>query len=186
MQALTSIGGFLRGSAYSLNPYTGCAFGACGGCPFCSVRALPVAHARAGRWGECVIKKTNLPQLLEREPAVLACSGRLVDAKTFMSNATDPYQGAWRRQGLTRRAREAFARHPPRRLMIQTRSPLIERDLDVTGLLGHVRLLRSSSMTDDDSVRRATTPTSPAVARRLMTMRRLRAVGIFITDTSRC
>jgi DNA repair photolyase len=33
--------------------------------------------------------------------------------------------------------------------------------------------------TDDDSVRCAITPTSPAVARRLTTMRRLRAAGIF-------
>src|SRR5450755_4437190 len=72
MRALTPTGGFLRGFAYSLNPYTGCAFGAGGGCPFCYVRALPVAHAHAGRWGAWVIAKTNLPELLERELAVLA------------------------------------------------------------------------------------------------------------------
>jgi hypothetical protein len=69
MRALTPTGGFLRGFAYSLNPYTGCAFGAGGGCPFCYVRALPVAHAHAGRWGAWVIAKTNLPELLERELA---------------------------------------------------------------------------------------------------------------------
>ena len=70
-RALTPTGGFLRGFAYSLNPYSGCAFGAGGGCPFCYVRALPVAHAHAGRWDEWVIAKTNLPQLLERELALL-------------------------------------------------------------------------------------------------------------------
>ena len=54
------------------------------------VRALPVAHAYAGRWGAWVIAKTNLPQLLERELAVLAHSGRLANATIFMSSATDP------------------------------------------------------------------------------------------------
>jgi DNA repair photolyase len=179
MRALTPTGGFLRGFAYSLNPYIGCAFGAGGGCPFCYVRALPVAHAHAGRWGEWVIAKTNLPQLLERELAVLAHSGRLADATIFMSSATDPYQGVERRLGLTRRALEAFGRHPPRRLVIQTRSPLIERDLDLIGRLGKCAIASITLETDDDAVRRAITPTSPAVARRLTTLRRLRAAGIF-------
>src|SRR3984893_15239111 len=92
-RALTPTGGFLRGFAYSLNPYTGCAFGDGGGCPFCYVRALPVAHARAGRWGAWVIAKTNRPELLERELAALERSGKLADATIFMSSATDPYQG---------------------------------------------------------------------------------------------
>jgi DNA repair photolyase len=72
-------------------------------------------------------------QLLERELAVLARRGRLADATILMASATDPYQGVERRLGLTRRALEAFVRHPPRRLVIQTRSPLIERDLDCRG-----------------------------------------------------
>ena len=63
--------------------------------------------------------------------------------------------------------------------MIQTRSPLIERDLDVIGRLGERAIASITLETDDDSVRRAITPTSPAVARRLTTMRRLRAAGIF-------
>ena len=179
MRALTPTGGFLRGFAHSLNPYTGCAFGVGGGCPFCYVRALPVAHAHAGRWGAWVIAKTNLPQLLERELAVLARSGRLANATIFMSSATDPYQGVERRLGLMRSALEAFVRHPPRRLVIQTRSPLIERDLDLIGRLGKCAIASITLETDDDAVRRAITPTSPPVARRLTTLRRLRAAGIF-------
>jgi len=183
MRALTPTGGFLRGFAYSLNPYTGCAFGAGGGCPFCYVRALPVARTRADQWGAWVIAKTNLPQLLERELAMLERNGRLADATIFMSSATDPYQGLERRLGLTRRAIQVFMRHPPRRLVIQTRSPLIERDRDVIGRLGERAIASITLETDDDSVRRAITPTSPAVARRLMTMRRLRSAGIFTQMT---
>ncbi len=169
----------MRGFAYSLNPYTGCAFGDGGGCPYCYVRALPVAHAGPGAWGKWVIAKINLPQLLERELAALERSGKLADATIFMSSATDPYQGHERRMGITRRAIEAFVRRPPRRLVIQTRSPLIERDIDVIGRLGDRAIASITLETDDDAVRRAITPTSPAVARRLTTMRRLRAAGIY-------
>jgi hypothetical protein len=45
--------------------------------------------------------------------------------------------------------------------------------------LGERAIASITLETDDDSVRRAITPTSPAVARRLTTMRRLRAAGIF-------
>jgi DNA repair photolyase len=95
-RALTPTGGFLRGFAYSLNPYTGCAFGDAGGCPFCYVRALPVAHvqrAQGRAWGTWVIAKANLPELVERELIALERRGKLADATIFMSSATDPYQG---------------------------------------------------------------------------------------------
>jgi DNA repair photolyase len=179
MRALTPTGGFLRGFAYSMNPYTGCAFGDGGGCPYCYVRALPVAHTRPAAWGKWVIAKTNLPELLERELAALERNGKLGDATIFMSSATDPYQGFERRLSITRRALEAFVRRPPRRLLIQTRSPLIERDIDLIARLGDHAIASVTLETDDDSVRGAITPTSPAVARRLTTMRRLRGAGIF-------
>jgi hypothetical protein len=53
-------------------------------------RFVGVELARAGRWGSWVIAKTKPPQLLERELAVLAHSGKLIDATIFMSSATDP------------------------------------------------------------------------------------------------
>ena len=130
-RALTPTGGFLQGFAFSLNPYIGCAFGEAGGCPFCYVRALPVAHAVEGAWGAWVIAKTNLPELLAKELDALAHSGKLADTTVFMSSATDPYQGFERRLRITRRALEAFVRRPPRRILVQTRSPLIERDIDL-------------------------------------------------------
>jgi DNA repair photolyase len=178
-RALTPTGGFLRGFAYSLNPYTGCAFGDRGGCPYCYVRALPVAHAHPGGWGSWVIAKANLPDLLDRELALLERSGKLAGAAIFMSSATDPYQGLERRARLTRSALEAFVRRPPRRLLIQTRSPLIERDIDLIARLGERAIVSITLESDDDAVRRAITPTSPSVGRRLTTMRRMRAAGIF-------
>ncbi len=178
-RALTPTGGFLRGFAFTLNPYIGCAFGAAGGCPFCYVRALPVAHAADGPWGNWVVAKTNLPVLLERELRKLESAGKLRDATIFMSSATDPYQGYERTLRLTRRALELFVRFRPRRILLQTRSPLIERDRELLGELGANLVVSLTIETDDETVRRALTPTSAAIARRFTTVRRLRAAGIF-------
>jgi DNA repair photolyase len=178
-RALTPTGGFLRGFAFSLNPYVGCAFGDNGGCPFCYVRAMPVAQSIKRGWGSWVIAKINLPQLLARELKSLERADKLHKAAVFMSTATDPYQGIERRLAVTRGALAAFAERQPRRIMVQTRSPLVERDIDLLQQLG-TRVIASITVeTDDELVRRAFTPTSPSIARRLECARRLREAGIF-------
>jgi DNA repair photolyase len=182
-RALSPTGGFLRGFGFTLNPYVGCAFGDAGGCPYCYVRALPIAHARDLPWGSWVIAKTNLPELLARELAALDRSGKLATTTVFMSSATDPYQGLERRLQLTRGALEAFVRRPPRRVLVQTRCPMIERDIDLLRSLGEHVIASITIETDDDSVRRAITPTSPSIARRLATVRRLREAGVFVQIT---
>jgi DNA repair photolyase len=177
-RALTPTGGFLEGFGFSLNPYIGCAFGAAGGCPYCYVRALPVARAQPGRWGEWVLAKADLPKRLEHELKALAASRRLPDTAIFMSSATDPYQGWERRLRLTRRILEVLVCYPPRRLLIQTRSPMVERDIDLISELGSSAIVSITLETDDDQVRRAITPSSPSVRRRMTTMGRLRGAGI--------
>jgi len=179
-RALTPTGGFLGGFSFSLNPYVGCAFGAGGGCPFCYVRALPVARARPGAWGSWVIAKSNLLELLARELESLERAGKLRTATIFMSSATDPYQGLERRTRLTRGALELFAARPPWRVLLQTRSPMVERDLDLLVRLRPGLIASITVETDDERVRRRLTPTSPSIARRLATARRLRAAGVFV------
>jgi len=178
-RALTPTGGFLSGFAYSLNPYIGCAFGANGGCPYCYVRALPVARTHSGGWGNWVVAKHNLVERLARELEQLQRVGRLDQIAVFMSSATDPYQGLERKAGLTRGALEVMTRLPPGRLLLQTRSPLIERDLEVLQKLRNV-IISLTLETDDDGVRRRLCPTSPSVARRLATARRLHDAGLFV------
>ena len=178
-RALNPTGGFLKDFAYSLNPYVGCAFGDHGGCPFCYVRALPVAMKGEGaRWGSWVIAKTNLQERLLVELAAMRKSGRLENATVFMSSATDPYQGIERRLRISRGALEAFVEFPIRRVLLQTRSPMVERDIDLLKLLGNRVMVSISIETDDDAVRRAITPTSPSIERRLRTARTMRRVGI--------
>ncbi len=177
-RALTPTGGFLKGFAFSLNPYVGCAFGDGGGCPFCYVRALPIARRGGAPWGSWVIAKENLIDRLYPELAALSRAGRLEASTIFMSSATDPYQGIERKFELTRRALEAFIRFPVRRLLLQTRSPLIDRDLGLLRKMGPRVIVSLTMETDDESVRRALTPTSPSVERRLFTARAIRAAGI--------
>jgi DNA repair photolyase len=179
-RALTPTGGFLEKFAFSLNPYIGCAFGDNGGCPFCYVRMLPVAQTMPGAWGTWVVAKINLPQLLEVELKALEASGKLQDSAVFMSSATDPYQGYERLLKLTHAALEQFVRRSPRRLVLQTRSPLVERDADILRALRDRLIVSLTLETDDERVRRALTPTSPSVARRLLTARRLREAGLFV------
>jgi DNA repair photolyase len=177
-RALTPTGGFLKGFAYSLNPYIGCAFGDAGGCPFCYVRVLAVAQAGRAPWGSWVVAKVNLQERLRAELAALCKAGRLGDTAVFMSSATDPYQGLERRLLLTRGALAAFVRYPVRRLVLQTRSPLVERDIDLLKRLGQRAIVSITLETDDEAVRRALTPTSPSVERRLRTARTIRDAGI--------
>lgn len=178
-RALTPTGGFLRGFAFSLNPYVGCAFGDNGGCPFCYVRAMPVAHSMKGGWGTWVIAKVNIPGVLARELNSLERAGRLHEAAVFMSTATDPYQGVERRLAISRGALAAFAEKPPRRILLQTRSPLVERDIDLLQKLDGRVIVSITVETDDELVRRAFTPTSPSIPRRLECARRLREAGVF-------
>jgi len=178
-RALNPTGGFLKGFAFSLNPYIGCVFGDAGGCPFCYVRALPIAvKGRGARWGSWVIAKINLNERVRAELAAMRKAGRLDAATVFMSSATDPYQGLERQLRISRGALEAFLEYPVRRVLLQTRSPMVERDIDLLRQMGDRVIVSITLETDDDKVRRAITPTSPSVERRLKTARTMRREGI--------
>jgi DNA repair photolyase len=94
-----------------------------------------------------------------------------------MSSATDPYQPAEARLRITRSVLEVFAEHPVGLLVVQTRSPHVEKDFDILEQLPFAWLSMTVE-TDSDAVRRALTPTCPSIERRLTTMRRARERGI--------
>lgn len=171
--------GFLDSYTATLNPYAGCSFGASGGCPYCYVRELPVAKFAGAPWGEWVTVKENAPDLLAKELASFARRGILEEQRIFMSSSTDPYQGLEARYQVTRRCLEVFVRFPPGRLVVQTRSPLVQRDMDLLRQIPGA-LVSLTLETDDDQVRKALTPTSPSVARRLEAMRALAEAGVAV------
>ncbi|HEV8632902.1 MAG TPA: radical SAM protein [Chloroflexota bacterium] len=171
---LTETGGFLSSYSHTLNPYAGCAFGRNGCGVYCYVAESPLGRFGRARWGEWVDAKANAADRLERELARAPDPSRL---RVFMSSATDPYQPAEARLRITRALLEVFRRRPIGRLVVQTRSPLVERDLDLLAPMPFVWLSMTVE-TDDDRVRRALTPACPPIERRLAAMRRARGLGV--------
>jgi len=175
---LNPTGGFLASYTHSLNAYQGCAFGK-GSCPYCYVRAMPIQKFAGAPWGEWVKAKVNAPDLLARELEAARRKGSFGALRIFMSTATDPYQGAEARLKLTRRLLEVFAASGDFGfLVVQTRSPLIERDIALLKQLGPRTAISLTIETDRDEVRRQITPTSPSIERRLTTLERLTAAGL--------
>lgn len=151
---------------YAVNPYRGCQFG----CGYCYA-ALFVADERDrkewGRW--VVVKEQSLAQLR---------SAKLEGTKLYMSSATDPYQPIERELELTRALLKSFLRlRVPPRLVIQTRSPLVTRDIDLLKQFEHVRV-NVSITTDNEETRRRFEPACPSISRRLATVRELREANI--------
>jgi DNA repair photolyase len=168
---LTPTGGYLSGYTHTLQPYSGCEFS----CVYCYVREMTVQRTNPERlpWSHWIAPKRNAPELLQRE----AERGRLDEARIFCSSVTDPYTPLERRLGLTRGCLEVLARHPPRALVLQTRSPFVVRD---AALLARIpgAVASVTVATDDDRVRRALEPNAPGTGVRLETLARLRAAGV--------
>lgn len=164
---LTRTRGYLAGFTHSLQPYVGCQFS----CRYCYVRELTVQRANPFGlpWSRWLVAKRNAPELLAR--------ARIGGARIFMSSATDPYTPIERALGITRRCLEVLAERPPAALVVQTRSPLVVRDVDVLARIP--RLAVSFTVTTcDERARRLLEPDSPRFARRLATLEALKRAGL--------
>ena len=171
---LTPASGFLHAFTHTLNPYMGCAFGESGCGVYCYVAESPIGVFAGRPWGQWLRAKVNAAEVLRRDLASLPDPGR---ASVFMSSATDPYQPAESRLSITRAVLEVFRERPVGLLVVQTRSPLVERDYDLLAEIPFAWLSMTVE-TDDDSVRRALTPTCPSIGRRIEAMSRARARAI--------
>jgi DNA repair photolyase len=171
---LTASSGFLGSYTHSLNPYMGCAFGE-GGCGvYCYVAESPIGLYAGKPWGQWVKAKANAAEALRRDLAQSRDPSKL---RIFMSSATDPYQPAEARLEITRSVLQVFLERPVALLVVQTRSPKVERDFDLLARLPFAWLSMTVE-TDDDAVRRALTPACPGIERRFQTMRLARERGI--------
>jgi len=172
---LTEAKGYLDvGFTHSLNPYSGCAFA----CKYCYVREMPIQRFREIPWGQWVDIKGNAADNYRKEIASLRRRNRPVNL--FMSSATDPYQPIERKTAITRGILEAMVEAPPDMLQIQTRSPIVARDLDLLARLkDKCELLVSMTVeTDREDMKRIFAPYAPGIGLRLRTLRRLHDAGI--------
>ena len=169
--------GFIRrgGFEWTCNPYIGCTFS----CSYCYAAYLPQNSRPPEEWGRWVTAKRNAAELAQRQARKVAGQG------VYMSSVTDPYQPVERGLMLTRGILEALVPHQPR-LTIQTRGPLVSRDIDV---LREFRSLRvnMSVPTDSERVRVRFEPKAPALERRWDALSQLKdagiAVGVCVTPT---
>lgn len=163
--------GFLAGYTHSLNPYTGCAFA----CSYCYVRKMPVNLFRNEDWGTWVDIKQGAAEVFRKQ---FRRAKRKGPVTIFMSSSTDPYQPIEVQERITRSLLEVMAEEPPDFLLLQTRSPLVVRDIDLLAGLGeHVRVSMTIE-TDLEEVRKHFTPTAPPIQARLSTLQKLQAAGI--------
>ncbi len=168
---LTRGTGFMRAYQYTLNPYSGCAFG----CSYCYARFFSKTAARRDAWGNWIVAKSNAVELVDR-----ACrSGRLSTGDTvYMSSVTDPYQPVERRLGLSRGLLETIlANGVQPRLTIQTRSPHVARDIDLFRQFAMLRVNMTIS-TDSETVRRRYEPRCAPIEARFEAARLLVSAGI--------
>jgi DNA repair photolyase len=123
-------------------------------------------------WGEQTTFKRNAPGLLIR---TLRC-----DHVIYCSPLTDPYQPAEEQACVMPRILNAVAAKPPLVFVIQTRGPLILRDLNLLKKAARVTKLRVSFSitTMQDEVRRIFEPHCASIEERWHTVECLQAAGI--------
>lgn len=169
-QILTPGGGYLREYDYSLNPYVGCTFG----CSYCYA-AFFAPFDKQPSWGDWVRVKQNAALKLSR-------MRRSLEGKTvYMSSATDPYQPVERRLELTRSLLRILA-DKGAHLVVQTRSPLVTRDLDLFARFAMV-CVNISITTDSEDVRRAFEPRTPRISDRLRAAHAIADAGVPVAIT---
>ena len=172
---LTEASGYLDvGFTHSLNPYSGCRFS----CLYCYVRELPIQRFKDRPWGEWVEMKSNAAESYRKEIKKLRQKGKPVHI--YMSSATDPYQPIEREARITREILEAMLEEPPDSIQIQTRGPLITRDIDLfVQLKEKCDVLVSMTVeTDREDIKRIFAPLAPGVKLRIKALKAVHDAGI--------
>jgi DNA repair photolyase len=176
---LSATSGFIAeaGFTHSLSPARNCTFA----CTYCYVPTMGIYGGLKpddwNNWGRFTTFKSNAPRLLHaslRPHQIIYCSPLV-----------DPYQPAEETECLMPRLLDELIERPPRVLAIQTRGPLILRDLARLQQLARNTTLRVSFSitTDNDRVRRLYEPQCAPISKRLETVLRLRAAGIAVYAT---
>ncbi|HXG08699.1 MAG TPA: radical SAM protein [Gemmataceae bacterium] len=162
--------GFIKrgGFDWTCNPYLGCSFG----CLYCYAMFLPQNRRPKEDWGKWFQAKVNAVELARKQ------APRVAGQALYLSSVTDPYLPAERSLGLTRGILEALVPHQPR-LLVQTRGPLVVRDLDVLKQFRAVRV-NMSIPTDSEEVRRAFEPKAPPLAKRWEAIAAAKAAGLAV------
>ena len=151
---------------YVVNPYTGCQHA----CSYCYARFMKRVTGHKEPWGEFVDVKINAAELLRKEIK------KKKRAEVWVSGVCDPYQPLEAKYRLTRQCLEILAQNNwP--VIIQTRSPLVLRDMDIIQDARDIEVGLSVT-TADDAVRKLFEPNAPPIEDRIAALDTLHRAGI--------
>ena len=151
---------------YVINPYVGCQYA----CTYCYARFMKRFTGHQEAWGEFVDVKINAPDLLATEIK------KKRKGTVWISGVCDPYQPLEAKYKLSRKCLEILIQNNwP--VVIQTRSPLVLRDLDIFKKAEDLEVGLSIT-TASDEVRKIFEPNAPAVEERLRAIESLHQSGI--------
>ncbi|MCJ7609616.1 radical SAM protein [Candidatus Bathyarchaeota archaeon] len=151
---------------YVINPYTGCQHG----CSYCYARFMKRFTGHREPWGQFVDVKINAPDLLRVE------IHKKKPATVWISGVCDPYQPIEAKYKLTRECLKTLA-HNNWPVIVQTRSPLVLRDIDILKE-GRDFEVGLSITTADDSIRKLFEPNAPSIEDRIAALDMLHRSGI--------
>jgi DNA repair photolyase len=151
---------------YAVNPYVGCGHA----CRYCYAAFMKRFTGHREKWGEFVDAKMNAPVLLAKE------TGKKPVGRVWISGVCDPYQPVEMKYRLSRRCLEILVENAwP--VTIQTKSPLVLRDMDILEKAEQAEVGFSIG-TADDKIRGLLEPSAPPVKARIDALALLHARGI--------
>ena len=165
----------LPGSDWVINPYNGCSFG----CMYCYAAQIARWKHPNEEWGTYLDVKENASEVLKSGLEKLGKKLHKKDfGSVFFSSVTDPYVGMESRYQITRKCLEVLANFGYEgNIAIQTKSPLVTKDIDILKKLKKVTVgFTITSL--DDKVSQFLEVNAPLVTSRLKALKELHNNGI--------
>lgn len=165
---LTKASGFMEDYDYTLNPYSGCSFG----CTYCYAAFFSRNKLKMDSWGEWVSVKENALTLLKKKR-----KRPLLDKTIYLSSVTDPYQPIEKELEITRTILKELLDYHKVRLVVQTRSSLVTRDIDLLKKFEALQV-NMTITTDSEKVRKVFEPFCPSNKQRMKAIKEINDSGV--------
>jgi DNA repair photolyase len=151
---------------YAVNPYVGCQHG----CTYCYARFMRRFTGHKEPWGEFVDVKINALALLKHQMA------KRPPGRVWVSGVCDPYQPLESKYELTRKCLEILMEYGwP--ITVQTKSPLVLRDIDLLRRSDKIEVGLSVTSADD-GIRTLFEPGAPSIRERIAALEELHLAGV--------
>ncbi|MDO9535559.1 MAG: radical SAM protein [Bacillota bacterium] len=149
-----------------INPYVGCQHA----CSYCYARFMKRFTGHKEPWGDFVDVKINAADLLLVEIT------KKKRGRVWVSGVCDPYQPLEEKYKLTRQCLEILAQNNwP--VIIQTRSPLVLRDIDILKEMQDLEVGLSIT-TADEAIKKLFEPNAPSIKDRIKVLDELHKASI--------